>query len=277
MKKHAALLLAVALAGSMFLASCSGDGSGASAPESSGGTESQSASAEESSGAETPELSGELVVMTLAGEPFVPAWQDQAAVFTEPVSYTHLASPRRREIFTMLGLDFTVQAADIAEACLLYTSRRAVYVTLTEKGQGVREESMKIVREAVNRIIRQMGDQAADRLIDALQDLSLIHILELGRLKQALPPKEMAAALLEEQAPLSKALPTPAKIAWALGRRADLPLTMKEGRGFLAALPPSGHKLEKANPPEPGEKILEAKNLFFRYDKDCLLYTSCDS
>ena len=28
MKKHAALLLAVALAGSMFLASCSGDGSG---------------------------------------------------------------------------------------------------------------------------------------------------------------------------------------------------------------------------------------------------------
>ena len=82
MKKHAALLLAVALAGSMFLASCSGDGSGASAPESSGGTESQSASAEESSGAETPELSGELVVMTLAGEPFVPAWQDQAAVFT---------------------------------------------------------------------------------------------------------------------------------------------------------------------------------------------------
>ncbi len=83
MKKHAALLLAVVLAGSMFLASCSGDGSGASAPESSGGAESQSASAEESSGAETPELSGELVVMTLAGEPFVPAWQDQAAVFTE--------------------------------------------------------------------------------------------------------------------------------------------------------------------------------------------------
>ena len=95
-----------------------------------------------------------------------------------------------------------------------------------------------------------------------------IGMMELGRLKQALPPKEMAAALLEEQAPLSKALPTPAKIAWTLGRRADLPLTMKEGRGFLAALPPSGHKLEKANPPEPGEKILEAKNLFFRYDKD---------
>ena len=51
--------------------------------------------------------------------------------------------------------------------------RRAVYVTLTENGQGVREESMKIVRQAVNRIIQQMGDQAADRLIDALQDLLL--------------------------------------------------------------------------------------------------------
>lgn len=31
-----------------------------------------------------------------------------------------------------------------------------------------------------------------------------IGMMELGRLKQALPPKEMAAALLEEQAPLSR-------------------------------------------------------------------------
>ncbi len=81
MKKHVALLLAAALAGSMFLASCTSGGS--SAPKSSGGADSQSPGTEESSAPETPELSGELVVITLAGEPFVPAWQDQAAIFTE--------------------------------------------------------------------------------------------------------------------------------------------------------------------------------------------------
>lgn len=49
--------------------------------------------------------------------------------------------------------------------------RRAVYVTLTEKGREVRDESMNIMKTAVDRIIKQMGDEATDRLIDALQDL----------------------------------------------------------------------------------------------------------
>lgn len=49
--------------------------------------------------------------------------------------------------------------------------RRAVYVALTEKGQTVREKSMEMTANAVDRIIQQMGDEAADRLIDALQDL----------------------------------------------------------------------------------------------------------
>ena len=48
--------------------------------------------------------------------------------------------------------------------------RRAVYVTLTEKGQTVREESMKVMKDGLDQIIRQMGNETTDRLIDTLQD-----------------------------------------------------------------------------------------------------------
>lgn len=49
--------------------------------------------------------------------------------------------------------------------------RRAVYVTLTEKGQEARDESTKIMKTAVDRIIEEMGAEATDRLIESLQDL----------------------------------------------------------------------------------------------------------
>ena len=96
-----------------------------------------------------------------------------------------------------------------------------------------------------------------------------VGLMEAGELKAVLPPKEMAALLLEQNAPLAKALPTPAKIAWALGEKAGLPLTMKEGRSFLMSL--SSGTSGEPEIPEPladGEKALEAKNIFFRYDKD---------
>lgn len=96
-----------------------------------------------------------------------------------------------------------------------------------------------------------------------------VGLMDKGRLKAVLSPNEMAVSLLEEGAPLAKALPTPARIAWALGEREKLPLTMKEGRNFLMSLPKKENRQpEKAAQTGSGEKILEAKNLFFRYDKD---------
>lgn len=96
-----------------------------------------------------------------------------------------------------------------------------------------------------------------------------VGIMAQGRLKAVLPPKEMAAFLLEGNDSLSKAIPTPATTAWALGRRTDLPLTMKEGRKFLASFcKKESRNSGKTEEPRSQEKMIEAKNLFFRYHKD---------
>ena len=97
-----------------------------------------------------------------------------------------------------------------------------------------------------------------------------IGLMEEGRLKTVLPPKEMAAFLLEREDPLAKALPTPAKTAWALGERENLPLTMKDGRRFLAAFSKGKSPVSLCQPEKSKEreKVLSARNVFFRYQKN---------
>lgn len=69
MKKRISGLLALFLTGTVILSAC--------------GSKNASDTGSDTSDSEDEKLSGELVVITLAGEPFVPAWQDQAAKFEE--------------------------------------------------------------------------------------------------------------------------------------------------------------------------------------------------
>ena len=65
-----------------------------------------------------------------------------------------------------------------------------------------------------------------------------IGMMELGKTETGFAAKGDGGGFAGGAGSPLEALPTPAKIAWALGRRADLPLTMKEGRGFLAGASP---------------------------------------
>ena len=69
---------------------------------------------------------------------------------------------------------------------------------------------------------------------------------------------------------MAKALPTPAKTAWALGERENLPLTMKDGRRFLAAFSKGKSPVSLCQPEKSKEreKVLSARNVFFRYQKN---------
>ena len=51
------------------------------------------------------------------------------------------------------------------------SDRRAVEVVLTDKGKRVREESMKVVRESVAKIVDEMGEEAMNQLIQSLETL----------------------------------------------------------------------------------------------------------
>lgn len=123
--------------------------------------------------------------------------------------------------------------------------------------------------EKLNRELGQTILLTEHRQEDLFPLADRVGLMEQGQIRTVLPPKEMASFLLKEKIPLAKALPTPAKIAWALGKQEKLPLTMKEGRNFLLSLPKkeslkSTQKAEKKG----GERILEAKHLFFRYGKE---------
>lgn len=97
MRKRISLLLVLALVGTMLFTACgaksdsgenSSESADASESENADASYSESADASDSESADTAsseekKLSGELVVITLAGDPFVSAWQDQAAVFEE--------------------------------------------------------------------------------------------------------------------------------------------------------------------------------------------------
>ncbi len=74
MKKHIALLLTLVLLGTMFLTACGNDTAVSQAPSGDPGASSTDAA---------PELSGEIVVATWAGDPYESAWKDKAAEFEE--------------------------------------------------------------------------------------------------------------------------------------------------------------------------------------------------
>ena len=80
---------------------------------------------------------------------------------------------------------------------------------------------------------------------------------------------ERIGTLLPEDHPIKKALPSATRIALSLGKKGDLPLTVRDGKTYLE------ENFEKAEkPPEikeythSDEKAIELKNVWFRYEKD---------
>ena len=80
---------------------------------------------------------------------------------------------------------------------------------------------------------------------------------------------ERIGTLLPEDHPIKKALPSATRIALSLGKKGDLPLTVRDGKTYLE------ENFGKAeNPPEikeythSDEKAIELKNVWFRYEKD---------
>lgn len=80
---------------------------------------------------------------------------------------------------------------------------------------------------------------------------------------------ERIGTLLPEDHPIKKALPSATRIALSLGKKGDLPLTVRDGKTYLEE---NFGKAEK--PPEikeythSDEKAIELKNVWFRYEKD---------
>ena len=103
---------------------------------------------------------------------------------------------------------------------------------------------------------------AADRVI----------VMEDGRVTAQGSPREVAEQLHREQSQMFSALPAPVRVFYGAKATGDCPLTVREGRSWLAGRFPQGPKI-KALPPEPpfpAGKVpaLEIKEGWFRYERN---------
>ena len=97
-------------------------------------------------------------------------------------------------------------------------------------------------------------------------------VLEAGKVIADGSPRSIGRQLWESHAPMFAAMPTPVRVFYGAGGEGDSPLTVREGRKWLSESFPQGaavRELPAKEPPKSGEKpALEAKELWFRYEKD---------
>ena len=103
---------------------------------------------------------------------------------------------------------------------------------------------------------------AADRVV----------VMEQGHITASGTPREVAGLLHQEKSSMFSALPAPVKIFYASGSSLPCPLTVREGRSWLAKLFPKPPAVKELPPepalPEKGVPALELKGGWFRYEKD---------
>lgn len=104
------------------------------------------------------------------------------------------------------------------------------------------------------------------RLEDTLPMADRAVLLRNGRIVADKPVRAFAPILYAQEEPFSAALPAVVRAAHRLGEREAFPLSVREGRAWLARRTVTPH------PPEPpkaaaGETILRADEVWYRYDR----------
>lgn len=125
--------------------------------------------------------------------------------------------------------------------------------------------------DMVCRINRELGTTvilSEHRTEEIFGRASQVAVMAQGRLAAFDPPAQVGAALA--QTPYMALLPSPVRIASALGWQNELPLTVAGGSRYLAAYA-AGHPCGGALPdPEPSQTppVLTLHEVWFRYEKD---------
>jgi energy-coupling factor transporter ATP-binding protein EcfA2/uncharacterized membrane protein len=127
---------------------------------------------------------------------------------------------------------------------------------------------------ALARVNRELGIGvilSEQRLEEALPLAGSLLVLEGSRLLAGGPPRQVAQLLKEQGHPMFAALPTPLRVYAAVENSLSCPLTVREGRQWLAefaARQPLLPLTEKKDRPPAGETLIGLKEVWFRYAKD---------
>ena len=126
--------------------------------------------------------------------------------------------------------------------------------------------------QSLSRVCRELGTTvllSEHRLDEALPLSDRMLVMENGRILADGSPRTVAKALHRQKNELFAALPAPTRVAMLAEDAAhDPPLTVREGRLWLEKQPLDRKALPEQLLPEAPKTVLQAKNLYFRYQKD---------
>ena len=127
--------------------------------------------------------------------------------------------------------------------------------------------------DCLSRINRELGTTivlSEHRLEQALPLSHRCLFLEDGQLRFLGSPQELGRFLRQQEHPMVQAMPTPMRVWMSVGEQGDCPVTVSEGRQWLGSFaqrhPLSPLPLVSSPPPAPA--ALEARELWFRYQKE---------
>ena len=127
----------------------------------------------------------------------------------------------------------------------------------------------------VKKINRDLGTTVLiteHRLEEVYPYADRVVVMEKGKLLANGSPRQVGQLLYERHEELFSALPTPARVFYAVGERGQCPLTVREGRSWLTERFP--HQPLPHREPKPresklsSEMALRLRDVWFRYEKD---------
>ena len=126
--------------------------------------------------------------------------------------------------------------------------------------------------QSLSRVCRELGTTvllSEHRLDEALPLSDRMLVMENGRILADGSPRTVAKALHRQKNELFAALPAPTRVAMLAEDAAhDPPLTVREGRLWLEKQMLDRKAVPEQLLPEAPKTVLQAKNLYFRYQKD---------
>ena len=126
--------------------------------------------------------------------------------------------------------------------------------------------------QSLSRVCRELGTTvllSEHRLDEALPLSDRMLVMENGRILADSSPRTVAKVLHRQKNELFAALPAPTRVAMLAEDTAhNPPLTVREGRLWLEKQPLDRKAVPEQLLPEAPKIVLQAKNLYFRYQKD---------
>lgn len=124
--------------------------------------------------------------------------------------------------------------------------------------------------EMVHKINRELGTTvilSEHRLEDALPMSDKVVVMDNGKIVTQGTPDKIAADLHEKKNPMFTALPTPMRVFYSIASSKPCPISVRDGRQWLADTPHKSH-INTSTPSDTfGETVIKLKEVWFRYEK----------